>query len=372
MLEINGKKFLNEQEAICYLLNEVQTLKQSLGSALTDPIEGPKGPQGPEGPTGPTGPRGKGFYGCSSVLPSPTGYEEGDFYLLFNGNLYKKVSGNWVLQTNLKGPQGPVGLDKTDDVVANPVAESTEVLNKLEVSGTVYDVLTKAKIENDFVKLENAPQTAYLTEEEKNEIVNGAFVNGSFLGLKNPVFFPADSFSDGDYYQGVVIAPNGAYTIVSTYLIYVNNNNYIEISNNRYMRVQGLEYVNGREFPNYPVSPAKPKVLVAKSNNTLEWQDKPKNLYQHNITITFDDSTYIVFTIICDYDEPIVDISELLEYKYQLEKLPALYFSGQVYDTVVINLPQNGDFSFDVGGGNQTYDYNDDITDITDHFVPLN
>ena len=92
MLEINGKKFLNEQEAICYLLNEVQTLKQSLGSALPDPIEGPQGPTGATGATGPQGERGTGVFGCSAVLPSPTAYKEGDFYVLFNGDLYKKIS----------------------------------------------------------------------------------------------------------------------------------------------------------------------------------------------------------------------------------------------------------------------------------------
>lgn len=366
MLEINGKKFLNEQEAICYLLNEVQTLKQSLGSALPDPIEGPEGPEGPTGPTGPTGPRGKGVYGCSSVLPSPTGYEEGDFYLLFNGNLYKKVSGNWKLQTNLKGPQGPVGLDKTDDVIANPVAEPTDVLDKLEVSGTIYDVLTKEKILNDFVKLETAPQTVHLTEEERNEIVNGAFVNGSFLGLKNPVFFPADSFSDGDYYQGIVIAPNGACTVVSTYLIYVNNNNYIEISNNRYMRVQGLEYVNGREFPSYPVSPAKPKVLVAKNNNTLEWQDK-WGLYRHNVKLKFTGDYYIYFTLYSNSGAPITDISEVLELKDQAIGSTCVFSDNHDNVAAMIVNFNNGDLGVDIGGGISHFDYNDELIDVSDN-----
>lgn len=368
MLEINGKKFLNEQEAICYLLNKVQTIEQSMGSALPDPIEGPEGPQGPEGPTGPTGPRGKGFYGCSSVLPSPTGYEEGDFYLLFNGNLYKKISGNWVLQTSLKGPQGPVGLDKTDDVVANPAAEPTDDLNKLEVSGTVYDVLTKEKILNDFVKLESSPQSAYLTEEERNEIVNGAFVNGSFLGLKNPVFFPADSFSDGDYYQGIVIAPNGAYTVVSTYLIYTNNNNYIEVSNNRYMRVQGLEYVNGREFPNYPVSPAKPKVLVAKNNNTLEWQDK-NDLYRHNICFEFTGDIFIYATIISKKSTAIQDQYDIPNQSQFINQVSIYNDNMDLFPIVLLGF-ENGGIKYEVGGGTNNKSLTD-LVEIHDEVSPI-
>ena len=141
MFEYDGKKFLNEQEAIAYALDQITKIKQSLGDALPNPIAGPTGPAGATGATGPTGPRGKGFYGVTATLPSATAYEEGDFYLLSNGNVYKKVGGNWLLQYNLKGPQGPVGLEGGTDVVANPVDAYTDNLEKIKIDGTTYNIL---------------------------------------------------------------------------------------------------------------------------------------------------------------------------------------------------------------------------------------
>ena len=102
MIEFDGKKFLNEQEAYLYCMENIKKIYQILGSAAPEPIAGPTGPQGATGPQGVTGPRGKGFYGVTAELPSATAYEEGDFFLLFNGNVYKKVGSSWVLQYNLK------------------------------------------------------------------------------------------------------------------------------------------------------------------------------------------------------------------------------------------------------------------------------
>ena len=135
MIEFDGKKFLNEQEAYLYCMEQINQIRQILGNAAPEPIAGPTGPQGA------TGPRGKGFYGVTAELPSATAYEEGDFYLLFNGNVYKKVGGSWLLQYNLKGPQGPVGLTGGTEVVANPVDAYTDNLEKIKIDGTTYNIL---------------------------------------------------------------------------------------------------------------------------------------------------------------------------------------------------------------------------------------
>lgn len=288
----------NLEEQVLYLTRVVEEIMQSMGNALPDPIPGPKGDPGEQGEQGEQGVQGYGIIGNGTQLPSYA--SNGNYFILKTSKidgidlvLYKCISNHWVAQYSLRGNQGPVG--EANEVVANPSeAASGGDLNKIEIDGVVYSIIDM--INSKAVKLENVPQSTYLTEEEKDEIVNGAFINGTFLGLKNPVFFPADSFSDGDYYQGVVIGANGSFTVVSTYLIYANNNNYIEVSNNRYMRVQGLEYVNGREFPNYPVSPTEPKVLFAKPNNTLGWEELPK-LYRHNITIEFSLNSKVHITV---------------------------------------------------------------------------
>ena len=140
MIELEGKKFLNEQEAYLYCLEQIKIIKQSLGNALPDPIQGPIGLTGETGARGPEGPRGNGIFGCTAVLPSATAYQEGDMYLLFNGQLYKKINGSWVMQTTLKGPQGPTGLVGGSEVVANPADAATDELNKVKIDGTTYNI----------------------------------------------------------------------------------------------------------------------------------------------------------------------------------------------------------------------------------------
>ena len=129
----------NLEQQVEYLTQELIKLKQQLGGALPDPIAGPPGDPGVQGEQGPEGPRGFGIAGCTANLPSPTAYRDGDFYLLFNGNLYKKINGSWVLQTTLRGPQGVVGPAGGTEVIANPVTLPTDDLEKITIDGTTYN-----------------------------------------------------------------------------------------------------------------------------------------------------------------------------------------------------------------------------------------
>lgn len=131
----------NLEQQVEYLTQELTKLKQQLGGALPDPIPGPQGDPGPKGETGPEGPMGYKIAGCTDALPSPTAYRDGDFYLLFNGNLYKKINGEWVLQTSLRGPQGVVGPAGGTEVIANPVGSPTDNLTKINIDGTIYDIV---------------------------------------------------------------------------------------------------------------------------------------------------------------------------------------------------------------------------------------
>jgi len=116
------------------------------GSGAGDP--GPEGPQGPQGIQGPIGPQGdegpqgeqgpQGLPGQILVgeganiytLPGPLddGFGvDGEIWIVTDtenydppawkeGDVFKKVSGHWTLQTNIVGPQGPQGVkgDKGD------------------------------------------------------------------------------------------------------------------------------------------------------------------------------------------------------------------------------------------------------------------
>ena len=85
------------------------------------------GPQGPQGETGPTGPKGatgatgaKGNDGATwlsgSVAPTTQGVN-GDYFInTSNWDIYKKVSGTWTKNGNIKGATGAQGVkgDKGD------------------------------------------------------------------------------------------------------------------------------------------------------------------------------------------------------------------------------------------------------------------
>ena len=186
MIEFEGKKFLNEQEAYLYCLEQIKIIKQSLGNALPDPIQGPQGETGADGPQGPEGPKGNGIYGCTANLPSATAYQEGDLYLLFNGQLYKKINGSWVMQTTLKGPQGPVGLPGGSEVVANPVDAATDELNKVKIDGTTYNIKDfttsqvehlKSIISNSFIY--DAVYSKYVFDDVQVEFTYPAIFEGT-------------------------------------------------------------------------------------------------------------------------------------------------------------------------------------------------
>ena len=372
MIEFEGKKFLNEQEAYLYCLEQIKIIKQSLGNALPDPIEGPQGEEGPRGPQGLTGERGNGIYGCSSNLPSATAYKEGDMYLLFNGQLYKKVNDSWVMQTTLKGPQGPIGLSNNEDVIANPVAEPTDELSKVEINGTVYDVTTPTKLFGKFVKVINAPESTTLTDEEKQDIVNGVFVNGDFLDYKNPIFFPATK--SGNYYYGMYAGPyNGtAYTIVGQYQINPDNS-IVDRGIYGNIELRCISAFNGIVVPNYPSSPANNKILVYKTDNTLEWQDKPV-LYQHSITFTFSYGTKLHFNLLSKNYEPITTVDEILDYNdnYRMAGLTAVFEEvNGTLEPAVIQSMASENLIYKLSSGNNTIDYTEDISNITDSHVQL-
>lgn len=70
-------------------------------------IVGPQGVAGPEGPVGPAGESTKWFSGANE----PDTADLDDFWLnTSNGNVYKYNGTNWVLQINIKGPQGVQGV----------------------------------------------------------------------------------------------------------------------------------------------------------------------------------------------------------------------------------------------------------------------
>lgn len=148
MIVIDEKEYRNLQEQVGYLTEELKKLKQSMGGALPDPIPGPPGSPGERGDTGPQGRTPRIGFGYGP-LPD-TGFENGDVYIargstngLTKGNMYLRVNNTWQLQLNLVGPQGPIGPEG-EDVIANPDEAYTENLEKVDIDGVVYNIISSA------------------------------------------------------------------------------------------------------------------------------------------------------------------------------------------------------------------------------------
>ena len=129
----------NLEEQVLYLTQELEKIKQSMGSALPDPIPGPQGVQGEQGV------QGYGIIGNGTQLPSYA--SNGNYFILRTSGidgidlvLYKCINNHWVAQYSLRGNQGPVG--DSADVVANPDTAYSESLYKITVDGVTYDVLS--------------------------------------------------------------------------------------------------------------------------------------------------------------------------------------------------------------------------------------
>ena len=99
-----------------------------------------------------------------------------------------------------------------------------------------------------------APSSTTLTDEEIAKIVDGVFIEGTFLGATNPVLCPASIYNN-DYY-GFIIAQMGIYgnTRVTHYRIKADTKVISLYENNGF----GFGYagvvssMNGKSIPAYP------------------------------------------------------------------------------------------------------------------------
>jgi hypothetical protein len=116
------------------------------GAAGETGATGPTGDTGATGPTGDTGATGApgSVWREGTGVPSDGLGIDGDFYLDgANGNVYKRITGTYVLQCNIKGPTGdtgatgPAGADGADGVGVPAGGTTGQLLAK--ISNTDYD-----------------------------------------------------------------------------------------------------------------------------------------------------------------------------------------------------------------------------------------
>ena len=109
-----------------------------------------------------------------------------------------------------------------------------------------------------FVNKMDAPSSTTLTEEQANKIKEGAFINGVFLGLKNPVFFPLTPYTHGIYIgsqsTGSTESVIGRYSINSENVIRLDEGAKISLDSDLGVIITGLKKVNDKTIPQYPSS----------------------------------------------------------------------------------------------------------------------
>lgn len=151
--------------------------------------------------------------------------------------------------------------------------------------------IVKGNLAGQYVRVIPAPASTTLTDELIDVFKEGVFVNGDFLGMTNPVFFPCKA-DEGNYY-GIVIGAGGSITYVETYRIspakvisvyrlafYIGNtdggvgfSNAISANN---VNITGNLVVKSKSWPSYPTNNTTPKVLqIASNGGSLSWGDVP-------------------------------------------------------------------------------------------------
>lgn len=140
MLNFGNKEFRNLQEQVLQNANDLETIKQSLGTALPDPIAGPQGPKG-DTVIGPRGERGSIWTVGTDFPASP---RESDLHLK-NSEVYQYTNGKWVLYSSIKGSQGVQGVKgNTGDIgpigPVGPRGEQGTAAPIYQIMGKVNDI----------------------------------------------------------------------------------------------------------------------------------------------------------------------------------------------------------------------------------------
>lgn len=90
----------------------------------------------------------------------------------------------------------------------------------LNADGLLKKQALAGLFDGKYVRIMTIPESTTLTDEQIAQFVEGGFMNGVFLGLINPVFFPVVKDSYGSYICGFVFGktPTGS-SVLSAYWI---------------------------------------------------------------------------------------------------------------------------------------------------------
>ena len=147
--------------------------------------------------------------------------------------------------------------------------------------------IVKGNLDGQYVKVIPAPESNTLTNDQFNLFKEGVFVNGTFLGMRNPIFLPCSMKSGSSYYRGVAFGQNAVgtpsrytnfciYSINSSSKAIESGNIPISIENETgKINLENLS-IESKSWPAYPTTNTTPKVLqIASNGGSLSWGDVP-------------------------------------------------------------------------------------------------
>ena len=151
--------------------------------------------------------------------------------------------------------------------------------------------IVKGNLSGQYVRVIPAPASTTLTDELIEVFKEGVFVNGTFLGMKNPVFFPCEEDAN-NYYRGIVFGLEyaGRDTVIYTYSIY-KSTKYLQKDSGAFriknssglVTIPSSLKIRDKDFPTYPTNNTTPKVLqIASNGGSLSWGDRTA-LYKHTL-----------------------------------------------------------------------------------------
>ena len=169
-----------------------------------------------------------------------------------------------------------VSPEKIEEIIAGLESGSIAVNVGLDGYGNLVKQSIMEMLTGKVVRIMQAPESTTLTDEQMAQIIGGAFMEGTFLGMINPVFYATTINSGGNAYYGFCVGHVGDQgTLFEMYKIVPSTK---VISSTALVLMDGYygyfniykPMFNHKEFPiNYPADTKIGQLLCRKG--TLTW-----------------------------------------------------------------------------------------------------
>ena len=157
--------------------------------------------------------------------------------------------------------------------------ELWESVNEGIEAGEIEGGFDPSELVGKFVQVIEAPESTTLTDEQIALFREGIFVNGTFLGFSNPVFYPAVELADINTIGSLVVGRLSQRIYVSKYVINKSTKaislvqHYMEFDLAGSSIYTSKIFLNGKNFPDYPTDTTKAYKLVQQIGGTLAWEE---------------------------------------------------------------------------------------------------